>query len=78
MVEIRNNTPDKCFKTGLAGSIIAAICCATPILPFILALVGLAVFTRYLDYVLLPVLGLFLVLAIYGWVKSGGGKPKSN
>lgn len=78
MEGIRNNAPDKCFKTGLAGSITAAICCATPILPFILGLVGLAVFTPYLDYVLFPLLALFLILAFYGWSKRKEGKQSAS
>jgi len=61
---------DRCFRAGLWGSIVAAICCATPVLPFILGLIGLAAFTRYLDYMLLPFLALFLILTIYGWRKQ--------
>jgi mercuric ion transport protein len=60
----------KCFKAGIWGSIIAAVCCATPVLVIGLSLIGLAAFTPYLDYVLFPMLGLFLILAVYGWVKS--------
>jgi mercuric ion transport protein len=58
---------DRCFRAGLWGSIATAICCATPILPFILGLIGLAVFTPFLDYVLFLLLGLFVILALYGW-----------
>jgi mercuric ion transport protein len=58
------------FKTGLWGSIIAAICCATPVLPFILGLIGLAAVAGYLDYVLLPLLAAFLILALYRWLKK--------
>ncbi len=60
---------DKCFKAGLWGSIIAAICCFTPVLVVGLGLVGLATLTPYLDYVLFPMLGVFLILALYGWSK---------
>ena len=58
---------NKCFKTGLWGSIIAAICCFTPVLVVGLGLVGLATLTAYLDYVLFPLLCFFLILALYGW-----------
>ncbi len=58
---------NKCFKTGLWGSIIAAICCFTPVLVVGIGLVGLAALTPYLDYVLFPMLGIFLILAFYGW-----------
>jgi mercuric ion transport protein len=61
---------DRWFKTGLCGSIVTAICCATPILPFLLGLIGLAILTPYLDYVLFPLLGLFLILTFYAWLKQ--------
>ena len=57
----------KCFKTGLWGSIIAAICCFTPVLVIGLGVIGMAALTPYLDYVLFPILGVFLILAFYGW-----------
>jgi len=59
----------KCFKTGLWGSIIAAICCFTPLLVVGIGLIGLAALTPYLDYVLFPTLEIFLILAFYGWWK---------
>jgi mercuric ion transport protein len=61
---------NRCFKAGIWGSIITAICCFTPVLVVGLGLIGLAAFTRYLDYVLFPVLGLFLILMFYGWLKQ--------
>jgi mercuric ion transport protein len=65
---------NKCFKVGTWGSIIAAICCFTPVLVAGLGLIGLAALTPYLDYVLFPVLGVFLILTFYGWLKQ----KKSN
>ena len=64
---------NKCLKTGIWGSIIAAICCFTPVLVVGLGLIGLAAFTQYLDYVLFPMLGLFVILAFYGWSKTKKG-----
>ncbi len=64
---------NKCFKAGIWGSIIAAICCFTPVLVLGFGLIGLAAFTQYLDYVLFPMLGLFVILAFYGWSKSRKG-----
>jgi mercuric ion transport protein len=54
------------IKTGAAGAIIAAVCCATPILVVGLGALGLSALTGYLDYVLLPALGLCLGLLAYG------------
>jgi len=61
---------DRCFKTGVWGSIVAAICCFTPVLVVGLGLIGLAALTPYLDYVLFTLLGLFLILAFYEWLKQ--------
>jgi mercuric ion transport protein len=54
------------------GSIVAAICCATPLLAIGLASVGLAAIVPYLDYILIPALLVFLLLAIYGWLRIRG------
>jgi mercuric ion transport protein len=70
MAETLKTKADRCFKTGLWGSVIAAICCISPILTFALTLVGLAALTRYLDYILLPFFGLFMLLALYGWAMT--------
>lgn len=69
---------NKCFVTGVCGTIIAAIGCAAPVLAVALASVGLAAIVPRLDYVLLPVLLIFLLLALYGWFKrrAGGDHPR--
>ena len=54
------------LKTGIVGSIIAAICCATPILVIVLGAIGLSAWLGWIDYVLLPALVLFLGVAAYG------------
>jgi mercuric ion transport protein len=54
-------------KTGIVGSVIAAICCATPVLVVALGAVGLSAWLGWIDYVLLPALALFLGLTAYGW-----------
>jgi mercuric ion transport protein len=58
-------------KTGLIGAIIAAICCFTPLLVWVLAAIGLSSLVIYLDAVLLPLLGVFIAMALYGFVKQG-------
>jgi mercuric ion transport protein len=45
-------------KTGIIGVVVAAVCCATPVLVILLGAVGLSALTGYLDYVLLPALAL--------------------
>jgi mercuric ion transport protein len=54
------------LKTGIIGSLIAALCCFTPILTILLGVLGLAGLTGFLDFVLFPVLFIFLGLTAYG------------
>ncbi|MEO8137364.1 MAG: mercury resistance system transport protein MerF [Betaproteobacteria bacterium] len=50
---------------GIGGSIVAALCCFTPVLFVLLGVVGLGALTGYLDYVLLPALVLFVAITLY-------------
>lgn len=54
------------IRTGAVGAVIAAACCATPVLVIALGTVGLASVAAYLDYVLLPALAVCLGLIGYG------------
>lgn len=54
------------LKTGIAGSVFAAICCFTPALVLVLGAVGLSAWLGWIDYLLLPALALFLALTGYG------------
>lgn len=59
------------LRTGIAGTIIVALCCFTPVLVVLMSIVGLSAVTGYLDYVLFPALAFFLGLTIYAlWRKS--------
>ena len=62
------------FYAAVAGTVLVALCCFTPILVITLAAVGLSAFTPYLDYILLPALVMLIVLALvsYGRWKSTG------
>ena len=60
----------KLLWTGGIGAVIAAICCATPVLVILLGAVGLSALTGYLDYVLLPALALCIALIGYGLYKQ--------
>lgn len=50
------------LRTGLIGSIVLALCCFTPVLVILFGAVGLASLVGYLDLVLLPALGIFLIV----------------
>lgn len=54
------------IKTGAIGAVVAALCCATPVLVIALGAVGLSALTGYIDYVLLPILALCIGLVGYG------------
>ncbi|MBI4755022.1 MAG: mercury resistance system transport protein MerF [Betaproteobacteria bacterium] len=53
------------LKTGIAGSVIAAVCCATPVLVILLGVLGLSAWAGWLDYVLMPALAVFSGITIY-------------
>lgn len=53
------------LATGLIGTVIAALCCFTPLFVALLSAVGLSAIVGWLDYVLLPALGGFIGITIY-------------
>ncbi len=56
---------DKLLTTGIIGTIIAALCCFTPILVWFFSAIGLSSAIFYLDFLLLPLLGFFIILTGY-------------
>ena len=62
---------DRFLKTGVIGSLITALCCATPVLAVLLGMIGLGWLASYTDLVVLPVLVLCLGLIGYAlWHKT--------
>ncbi|GEM_PF-87860 len=60
----------KLLKTGLIGSGVIAICCFTPVLVLTMGAVGLSALVGWwLDLLLFPALGLFLLMAGYGFYR---------
>ena len=55
----------KLIATGIVGTVIAALCCFTPVLVVLLGAVGLSAWLGWLDYVLLPALAFFVALTVY-------------
>lgn len=61
---------DGLLKTGIIGTIIAALCCFTPLLVLLLTAVGLSAMIGYLDLVLLPALAIFVLITVYAaWMR---------
>ncbi|TMM55416.1 mercury resistance system transport protein MerF [Sulfitobacter sabulilitoris] len=58
---------NRLLALGLGGSLLAALCCFTPLLPIVLTALGLTglIGIIYTDAVLLPVLAGFLMLTGY-------------
>ncbi len=62
---------DRFLQIGIIGTIVAAICCFTPVLVVLLGAVGLSALIDYLDIVLLPTLAIFLVITGYAlWKRN--------
>lgn len=60
---------DRLLKMGIVGTIIAALCCFTPVLVVLFGVVGLSAVVGYLDYVLLPALAVFVLITIYAVIR---------
>lgn len=55
------------LKVGVTGTVVSALCCFTPVLVWILSAIGLAAIITYVDYFLLPALGLFILITGYAY-----------
>ncbi|MDE3144814.1 MAG: mercury resistance system transport protein MerF [Bacteroidota bacterium] len=64
-MDTTKKTSKKRLYAAVAGTVLAALCCATPILVLTLGAIGLGVFTPYLYYVLMPAL---IILIMVVWV----------
>ena len=69
-------TNERLLRIGVIGSIVAAICCFTPLLVVLFGALGLSALIGVLDYVLLPTLGLFIAITVYALWKRRT-KPSS-
>lgn len=63
------------LKFGMIGTVIAALCCFTPILVVLFAAVGLSWAVGYLDYVLFPALFIFLGITVYAVWRNRPAQP---
>ncbi len=53
------------LTTGIIGTVLAALCCFTPVLIVLFGAVGLSAVVGYLDVVLLPALAIFVGITVY-------------
>ena len=68
----------KLIRVGIVGTVIAALCCFTPILVVLLGAVGLSAALGWLDYVLLPALVFFVGLTIYAFYKRHRAQARAS
>lgn len=67
------------LRTSIVGTLIVALCCFTPVLVWLLAVVGLSALTGYLDIVLFPALVFFIALSVYAvWRKQSSGQTTNE
>lgn len=69
MDKISSQPSKKGMFAALAGTVLVALCCFTPILIILLGAIGLSVLTPYLDFVLLPALGVMIVLSVVSFLR---------
>ena len=69
MDKISSQPSKKGMFSVLAGTVLVAMCCFTPILVILLGAVGLSAFTPYLDFVLLPALCIMIALSIFSFLR---------
>ena len=59
----------KLFCVGACGTSVAAICCFTPLLVVAFGALGVSAWLGWADYVLFPMLGLFIAITVYALVR---------
>ncbi len=60
------------LRLGVVGTVVAALCCATPLLAILLGAVGLSALVGWLDVVLLPAMALFLGITAWALIRRHG------
>ena len=66
------------ITTGAIGAVLAAICCATPLLAVVLGGTGLSAWLAKADYVVMPVLFLGVVLVGFGLYRHHTAASRHN
>ena len=64
------------LRAGIAGSIVAALCCGTPLLALTLGALGVSAWLAWADEIVLPALIAFLALTGYALyrLRRGDGR----
>ena len=65
----------KLLTIGIAGTILTALCCFTPVLVLLFGALGIAGLIGYLDYVLLPLLAVSILLVVVALFRQKRKQP---
>lgn len=57
------------LEAGIVGTIVAAFCRFTPVLVIVFGALGLSAWLGWIDYVLLPALGMFLAVTAWALIR---------
>ena len=63
----------KLFSASITGTVIVAVCCFTPILVVLFAVLGVSAWLGWADMVLLPLLAICIALTVYAWFAGKHG-----
>ena len=69
MVRISPKTSKKGLYAAIAGTVLVALCCFTPLVVILMAAIGLTALTPYLDYILLPALGIMAIVTVLSYLR---------
>jgi mercuric ion transport protein len=58
-------TSKRLLATGIVGTVVAALCCGTPVLAVVLGAFGASAWLAYADYVVLPAMIVFITITGY-------------
>ncbi len=61
---------DTLIGTGVIGGVVAALCCATPLLAIVFGAIGLTAWVAKADYVLIPALLICFGLIAFGLYRN--------
>lgn len=56
------------LNLGIAGTVVTAICCFTPVLVVLLTAVGLSAWLAWLDSLLIPLLVVFIAITLFAFM----------
>ncbi len=66
---MKSESKNGLLKVGIIGTVVTALCCFTPVLVVLLAVIGLGSLTGYLDFILLPALCVFFIITVVALVR---------